>query len=291
MAAALSYLTVVLLAGFAGGYIAYNLLPSREEIQAMGPAREVPSGAEIPVILRFFRLPMTMLRPLVGNWGSSRYRDRKLEQIGRSGLSEIVGIDEVVSLKFCLAAALGGLMALYQLPIVFLLAAGLFGFFFPDLWLLDRARYRGARIVRDLPFGIDLMALLVQAGLDFTAAVARTASKLNPGPLREELERMLKEFRLGASRVEALQHLSERARVREMTTLCTALIQASELGSSIGPTLRQQSEMMRTQRFQDAERKGGVASQQMVIPLVLFIMPAVFVMILGPALIRYIYGG
>ena len=291
MSGALSYMSVLMLSLFGFSYLIYNLLPSREEVEALQRGAVATEFGEKPLIFKVSRIPLEMLMPIFGSWGGSRYRARKQEQIDRAGLPDVLTVDEVVAMKFWLAALFVLLMLAYQLPLVFLVAIGAFGFFFPDLWLADRARSRGAEIVKQLPFALDLMALLVKAGLDFTAAVAQTAAKLGPGPLREELERMLKEFRLGSSRVEALHNLSDRAQVREMTTLCTALIQASELGSSIGPTLRQQSEIMRTQRFQEAERKGGVASQQMVIPLVIFIMPAVFIMVLGPAVVRYIYGG
>jgi tight adherence protein C len=284
-------LSVLLLSWFAGSFLVYHLLPSRDEVEATRQAALTPEFGEKPLIFKVSRLPLEIMIPLFGQWGSAAYRTRVEGHLERGGLADAISVPELVAMKFWLAALFGLLMTMYSLPLVFVLMIAGFGFFFPDLWLRDRARSRGAEIVKALPFALDLMALLVQAGLDFTAAVAQSTAKLQPGPLREELDRMLKEFRLGSSRVEALQHLSERAKVREMTTLCTALIQASELGSSIGPTLRQQSEIMRTQRFQEAERRGGVASQQMVIPLVMFIMPAVFIMVLGPAVVRYIYGG
>ena len=98
---------------------------------------------------------------------------------------------------------------------------------------------------------------------------------MKPGPLRNELDRMLKESRLGASRTEALQSLARRLRVKEVTTFTTALIQATQLGASVGATLRQQAEILRASRFQRAEEQGAKASQKMLLPMMIFILPAV----------------
>lgn len=289
--AAFSYLSVFFLSLGAAAYLVYQVLPDRHQLQALRrTADSMAAQGEKPALFRIFRFPLALLLPVAAGKGSEKYRRRKREHLDRAGLGQALTVDEIIAMKVWLALVLFLAVAVYPIPLIFKLFIALFGFVFPDLWLFDRAKARRTFILKELPFTLDLLVLLVEAGLDFTAAIAQTANKMKPGPLREELERMLKEFRLGSSRVEALKSLADRVRMKEMTTLCTALIQASELGASIGNTLRQQSEIMRAYRFQEAERQGGAASQKMLVPLVLFILPAVFIILLGPSMVRFLYG-
>ena len=125
--------------------------------------------------------------------------------------------------------------------------------------------------------------------MDFQRSVDKVVQKSKPSVLRLEFGRFLSEMQLGETRQEALRHLSERNSVIEMQTVCALLIQADELGSSIGTTLRALSEKMQLERFQRAERMGALAAQKILFPLVFFIFPAVFIMILGPLVLRFLY--
>lgn len=288
---AFTFLSVIFLSLFSASYIVYQLLPDRHQLQALRrTAESLAARGEKPTIFQIFRLPLAMLLPLAAGKGSDKYRTRKKEHLDRAGLDQALMVDEIIAMKIWLAMLLFLAVAVYPIPLIFKAFIGLFGFVFPDLWLFDRAKSRRAEMMKELPFTLDLLVLLVEAGLDFTAAIAQAVGKMGPGPLRDELDRMLKDTRLGSSRVEALKSLADRVRMKEITTLVTALIQASELGASIGKTLRQQSEIMRAYRFQEAERQGGAASQKMLVPLVLFILPAVFIILLGPSAVRFIYG-
>lgn len=291
MPALVTYMTVMLLSGLAAAILVLQLVPDRDQIRAtLQSGRRFAAPGDKPALFRMLQLPILLTLPFLAGMGPAPYRDKKREQLERAGLDDGLSVDEILGMKVVLAAILGGVTLLYQLPLVLFLFAAVFGFLFPDLWLHDRAKARHKEILQQLPFALDLLVLLVEAGLDFTAAIAQCVERMNPGPLRDEFDRMLKDFRLGASRIEALRSLSRRVGLKEVTTFTAALIQATELGSSIGKTLRQQSEIMRTHRFQEAERQGGAASQKMVIPLVLFILPAVFIVLFGPSLVRYIYG-
>ena len=131
------------------------------------------------------------------------------------------------------------------------------------------------------------MTLSVEAGLDFSAAIGKVIANAEPSPLREEFEIMLHETQLGASRSEALHNLADRVQTAEIASLSATLIQAAQIGASIGSSLRAQSEIVRSSRFTQADKPGAAASPTMLSPLVLFLMPAILLVIVAPILMRY----
>jgi tight adherence protein C len=165
-----------------------------------------------------------------------------------------------------------------------------FGSFFPDLWLRGQVQERQTAIRRNLPYVMDLLTLSVEAGLDFIAGVHKVCEKARSGPLVDELAFMLREIQVGASRQQALRSLAYRTDMAEIRSFAALLIQADILGASIGPVLRAQSELIRTQRFQAAEKAGAYAATKILFPLILFIMPAVFIVIFGPIVLNFIFG-
>jgi tight adherence protein C len=114
---------------------------------------------------------------------------------------------------------------------------------------------------------------------------------MDGNPLIEELKIMLNEISLGNSRAEALRNLSERVEMEEISSFTTLLIQADQLGASIGPVLRAQSDSMRSTRFQRAEMKGARAAQMILFPMIFCIFPAIFIIIIGPVLVRLLTQG
>lgn len=193
-----------------------------------------------------------------------------------------------------LAAGLGMLAAIWltavrDLPwstgLLFALAGLLLGFIYPNLWLNRRIRSRQQAIRRALPDAIDLITVAVNAGLGFDAAMARVAERWQ-NPLTEEIDRALYEMSLGVPRAEALRHMAERTGVEELASFVAVLVQAERLGASIAEVLESQARSMRMRRRQWAEEQARKAPVKMLIPLVLFIFPALFVVILGPAVPR-----
>lgn len=152
----------------------------------------------------------------------------------------------------------------------------------PRLWLRAALRKRQDAIVRALPFVLDLLTLSVEAGMDFMGALQRNCSARRMDPLNEELLRMTKEVQVGLSRRAALANMAKRVRQPDLNAAAFALIQADELGVSIGSVLRIQSEQMREKRFDRAERLAHEAPTKMLGPLMLCIFPAVFIILLGP---------
>ena len=170
--------------------------------------------------------------------------------------------------------------------VVLFLALIAAGFYFPLMNLQDRMKKRHIQIMLDLPDTLDLLAISVEAGLDFMTAMKRVVVKMRESPLKEEMERFFKQMELGRPRRDALREMADRAQLSDITAITSALIQADRLGSAIGPVLIVQSDMLRKRRGQRAEKAAQEAPVKMLGPLLCCIFPAVFIMILGPVMIQ-----
>jgi tight adherence protein C len=226
-------------------------------------------------------LPASLLRDL----------EQRLEQAGNpvtvSGFLtlQLILTGTLALVPLLLAVAAG--LALSPLVFVLVLVFGGVGFFLPQVWLRQRVEQRRGQIIKSLPDAFDLITTCVEAGLGLDAALARVAEKIE-GPFAEELRRTLREISLGKMRREALRELGERTGVPDIITFVNAVIQAEQMGSSIGTVLRVQSEQLRVRRRQRAEEMAYKAPVKMLFPLVLCIFPTLFIVILGPAVITII---
>ncbi len=177
-----------------------------------------------------------------------------------------------------------GIMVANLMKFTFLIAipVGLLGAGFPWLWLRDLVKKRHLRIVRDLPFNIDLLTLAVEAGLDFAAGVAKMVEKGKPGPVRDEFKIMLSQMRMGKSRAEAMHDMAVRVGLPSFNSFLSVLIQADRLGTGLGKVLRIQADQMRMERSQRAEKTAAQAPVKMLMPLVGFIFPTIWFILAGP---------
>jgi tight adherence protein C len=153
---------------------------------------------------------------------------------------------------------------------------------------LQRKRLR--LIPAALPEAIDLLTLVMQAGLDFQVALSHYLERAPQGPLREELAIVQSEIRTGTSRVDALRHLCERVRDRDVRETARAIIQGIELGSSLTPILRAQAKALRKRRAFEAEKRAAVAPLKLMFPLFVFIFPTLFVVLFGPVVLTVMKG-
>jgi tight adherence protein C len=198
-----------------------------------------------------------------------------------------VGAAVCAPLFMCLLPLLSLIFGFSANPLIAAWAVGtgaLYGFKIPDIWLSMTIKRRQTQIQLFLPDMIDLITVSVEAGLGMDAAVQRVSSRF-PNALSEEFQRAMQEVRIGRTRSEALRDMARRVDVPDLSSLVTALVQADLLGISIANVLRVQSERLREKRSQRAREQAQKAPIKMVFPLVLFIFPALFVIILGPALI------
>lgn len=157
------------------------------------------------------------------------------------------------------------------------------GYMLPGLWLGMRVRARKHEISRALPNALDMLTISVEAGLGFDSAMQRVCQRWD-NALTQEMRRALQEMRLGTPRDVALERLARRADVPDLRTFIAVLVQSTRLGVSIADVLHSQAAEMREKRLQEAERLAHEATIKMLFPLALFIFPAMFIVILGPAL-------
>jgi len=157
-------------------------------------------------------------------------------------------------------------------------------YYFPLVWLRRSLKMRHTAIQRALPFVLDLLTLSVEAGMDFMSALQRNCERRRLDALNEELIRMTREIQVGIPRRVALRNMAQRVDLADLRSVAHSLIQADELGVSIGAILRIQSDQMRARRFDRAEKLANEAPVKMLGPLMLCIFPAVFIILLGPIL-------
>lgn len=204
-------------------------------------------------------------------------------------------VDRVVSLKVLCAVVFpviglvyGGLLGFGLTWLVLLAAVGAaVGFFAPDLYLYQTAYNRADEIKRTLADAVDLLTISVEAGLGFDAALQQVARNTT-GPLAEELSRVLREMQLGMGRAEALRALGDRSNVDDLKAFVGAMVQADAFGIPIGQVLRVQSSEIRVKRRQYAEAKAQQVPVKIMVPLVLCILPCLFVIVMGPAVLSAI---
>lgn len=163
----------------------------------------------------------------------------------------------------------------------------LFSYLAPSVWLKLKGKARLVEITETLPDVLDLLTISVEAGLGFDAALMKVVEK-GKGILSVEFLRVLQEVKMGKPRRVVLRDLAQRNPTDDLKTWVAALVQADQLGISMGGVMRSQSKEIRTKRRQRIEEKAQKAPVKVMIPLVLFIFPCVFVVILGPAVIQLI---
>jgi len=182
-----------------------------------------------------------------------------------------------------LGAGVLGLRGISMVVSIALLAVA--GFLLPDSFLARKVQDRQKEVLGTLSDTLDLLTISVEAGLSLNAAIAQVVQNV-PGVLSQEFARMLQEIQLGVPRSDAFRHLAERTDVDELNGFALAMIQADVFGVSIASVLRTQASQLRIKRRQTAEAKAQQTPVKIVFPLILCILPALFVIIIGPGAIR-----
>jgi len=228
-------------------------------------------------------------------WVPQKVLDRLDQDLRKAGHplelkgEELIAFIELTGLVFLL---LGVFLSLWlNLSPVSWIVAALFGAVYPLIWLRDRVKSRHHAITRALPYNLDLLTLSVEAGLDFAAALGKVVEKGRRGPLRDELATTLKELKFGKTREEALRNLSARVDLPTLTSFVHALIQADKMGTSLGKILRILSTQMRVDRTQRAEKLANEAPVKLLLPLIGFIFPTIFIMLFGPIAYQVFFSG
>ena len=224
------------------------------------------------------------------------YRRRLNKLILTSGLSRELNADEFIGIQILWGLMIPGLFAILNFTLEFGLSQVLFilmvplGFVLPRFYANQQRKTREISVRADLHFFADLLALSTEAGLDFISAIQRIVEKAEESVLAEELGNVLRDIKLGSSRADALKGMAQRLDISEITSFVAVLVDADSTGASIAQVLKDQSEQIRLERFVRAEKAGARASQMLLFPMMLFIMPAVFLVLLGPVILQFFYG-
>jgi tight adherence protein C len=160
-----------------------------------------------------------------------------------------------------------------------MLMGGMIGYFYPDLWLTERRKKRQRMVIKDLPVFLDFIVMTVEAGMNITGGIEQATQKGPPGPLAQEFTRLLRDLRSGLARSEALRRMADRMDMSEISSFTGTLIQADRVGASLGATLRAQAAQRREERFLRAEKLALEAPVKMMLPLVMFFFPLVFLVL------------
>ncbi|MFO7871812.1 MAG: type II secretion system F family protein [Kiritimatiellia bacterium] len=290
---------------FAGG-LGWYLAVMARQITYVTLADGRRQERTLPMLFRMLLPLAPNFTPLFEKPEFERIRTRAGRRLTAAGFDALLGAEEYLALRVLCPLVMG---LLIWCPLIWILETTSPGSFvdryslllyalglllsvtYPASWLKRVLTARHKNIQRALPFVLDLLTLSVEAGLDFMTAMQRCVERRKVDPLGEELIRVIREIQLGKTRREALRDLAGRVDLSELRSTVNALIQADELGVSIASMLRIQADQMRQRRFERAEKLANEAPVKMLFPLVVFIFPAVFLILLGPILNRLLQQG
>lgn len=287
----------ILVAGGAAFYLGRNIFSGELEGAAANRLEQERKKTKNALLGINRPLFTSLVMPYSAKIEAPEWRKKWRRTIISAGLEDELDAEDLLAFKMHLGFVVPAALLLYflltgssvsWLAIIFM---GIGGYFYPSMWVSGTRTRRQFEIRLQLPFVIDLLTLSTEAGLDFIGALQKVVEKTRPGPLVQELERMLQQIQLGTMRAEALREFGWRVDCQEISSLVAVLVTADQMGSPLGAVLRVQSDLIRTQRFTSAEKKGAAASQKLLFPLIFFIMPAVFIMIFGPVVLGFLGGG
>lgn len=251
----------------------------------------------VPLAFRLFHPLILMLNFYNKRIKNPRQREIMANRFIWGGVEGIVSFEDLLSLKeicviispFVVFFLVKFLLRMSLDPVMWtisIMVGMLVMMILPDYWLNQRIKFREKQIIREFPNFLDLLVLSVEAGMEFTQALRKIIERMKKGPLIDELTNFLNKIELGSSRREALQSFMKRVNIEEAVSFGTSLIQADEIGASIGPVLRTQSDEIRMKRFNRAEKEATQAPVKMIFPLMTFIFPATFIILLGPVIFQ-----
>lgn len=243
---------------------------------------------QLPVLLKLV-LPFTgSLVPLLRHPAFQETERKTANQLMMAGYDQTISSERFLAAKLLLAL-LGAIILILCMvagkPLYGLLLLAML-YIYPNAWLRNMVNKRHSSIMRALPNLLDLLTLSVEAGKDFLSALKDILAKRPMDALGEEFTRALQEIRLGKKRQTALRDMANRTQQPDLTAVLHSIVQADELGISIGGLLRIQSDQLRNKRFSRAEKLAGEAPVKLLMPVVLFIFPAVFLLLLGPVILQ-----
>lgn len=240
-----------------------------------------------PLIYKMFKPVVRLFSTDMRNIMSDRLFRKINTKLSTGGVNYAILAEEFFTLKFvCLVLACLISYGLFTMPTdravevkLIIVALIPLGFFYPDIWLNDKVIRRRNRVAKEFPFLLDLLVLSMRAGLNYSTSLGQAISNLPEGPVKEEFGKLLREIRAGKVRRQALLDLAARMDTKSIHNFVAAINQAEETGGEIVEVLTLQADQRRSERFNDAEEAANKAPVKMLLPLVLFLFPIIFMLI------------
>lgn len=257
-------------------------------VTSMPKAKEMEEWRdEPPLIFKLFKPLVLLFSNEVRTMMSDKLYETMHKKLSAAGMNYAIMPEEHLTLKyvcFLVAISICGLVY-YSSPtmeprtLLILGAIVFFGFFYPDMWLSDRIATRRRQVAKDFPFLLDLLVLSMKAGLNYSSSLGQAIASLPEGPVRDEFAKLLREIRAGKSRRQALLDLGERMNIASVHNFVAAMNQAEETGGEIVDVLTQQANQRRNERFNKAEEVANKAPVRMLLPMMAFLFPILFMLI------------
>lgn len=288
--------SLVYMSAIGWGVMAAALILAVALVARMVPQEERAWLDQPPAFIR----PLWPLVRIVAHFGSSSlpvpWLDRIDRMLQKNGIAYSVTAEEFFAICVVCMLTLVGLAGLASassgdLQWSLVLLVGLLGLALPIMWMKDARRKRDRDVVRTLPVFLEYLAMCVEAGLNFAGALKQAVDKGPDGAMKNEFRIVLRDISSGLTRADALRRMAERVDLKDLTVFVRAVIQAERMGSSMKETLLVQAGQRLDERFQRAEKAAMEAPVKLVIPLVLFIFPLTFIILLFPIVTKFIEKG
>lgn len=300
--ASLLYYAALILIGLAVFLISQTIFQDEDQFQAQEKLEDSKqqSGdiAKHGIVLRYSRpFFKRYFSPIVsGMKNKRRFKDKYRRNLASAGLTNVLTPEDFFAFKLFLIIGFPILFmavrtfleetwALQLIPVI-----GIVGFVYPDIWIRGKIQDRQKDIVRAMPFCVDMLALSVEAGLDFVAAMAKVIEKAKSNALTEEFEILIKEIKIGASRAEALRNMAWRVDLIQVSSFSATLIAADSVGASIGPILKSLAVEIRQKKSAEVEKAGATAATKILFPMMFLIIPSVLLIVFSPIVLEMISG-
>ncbi|MBU8902349.1 MAG: type II secretion system F family protein [Victivallales bacterium] len=242
----------------------------------------------LPILFKLALPFIVNVRFIARNVNFKATREHTEKQLSMGGYADTINALDFISMRIILAI-FGAIIMVFciiqQRPLIGLILLVIM-IIYPPVWIRKVIQSRHTEILGALPNVLDLLTLSVQAGKDFLASLRDIIQRRKMDALNEELSRTFHEIKLGKKRSQALRDLAKRVGQPDLTTVLNSIIQAEELGVSIGELLTIQGDMLRDKRFSRAEKKAGEAPVKIILPLALFIFPAVVIILVVPIVLQ-----
>jgi tight adherence protein C len=275
------------------GFFIYTMMSGRKGIDLSEKNKD--DDFEIPEEARFilaFKPFYQLVSPLIHWLPIPGYKSRMNKYVVTAGLESQVNVNDMIGFQCTIMLVFVFCGFIYFDSTVSIFLAAIAGLAYPYLWLYEKKKQRQEKIRLSMPDVVDMLSLSVEAGLAFNAAVQKVCYiyRHDKDPFVVELYLMDQNIKLGRSREEALKVMADRVDLMELDSFSSILIQANKMGSSIAEVLKSQADRMRSERFLKAEKIGAQASQKLLLPMMVFIFPIIFIVIFGPYVIKMVMG-